>query len=287
MEVDAAAFAALGHPTRLALFRLLARRAPGCAAAGDIACALGIKPNVASVHLATLARAGLIRGARSGKHVLYRCDLTRAGALIDYLALDCCRGRPELCAPLTAAALRRPGAGTASVETPRPFHALFVCTGNSARSIFAEALLNRLGGGRFRAFSAGAHPRPAPDPLALERLVADGHDVSGLRSKGVAVFRRPDAPPLDAVVTICDRAADEECPPWPGHPVCGHWGLPDPARATGSDAARRRAFAQAYETVRRRVEAFAALPVETLDALALQRAIDRIAVDETSAPSSA
>ena len=282
METDAAAFAALGHPSRLAIFRLLARRAPGDAAAGEIADALGIARNVMSAHLATLSRAGLIHGARAGKQIRYRIDISRTGALIDYLALDCCRGRPEICAPLTAAVMTRPRSQETEMSEPRPFHVLFICTGNSARSIFAEAIMNAGGGGRFRAFSAGTKPYSELNPYAVGQLEKLGHDVSGLRSKNVAEFQGTDAPRLDFVFTVCDQAANEECPPWPGQPITGHWGIPDPVKATGTDAEKKLAFAEAYRMLKHRISAFVSLPFDKLDALALQRAVDRIGAFDDS-----
>ncbi len=273
---QATAFAALGHPSRLAIFRLLARRAPGDAAAGEIADALGVARNVMSAHLAVLSRAGLIHGARAGKQIRYRTDLARTGALIDYLALDCCRGRPEICAPLTAAILSRPRSQETIMAEPRPFNVLFICTGNSARSIFAEALMNKEGPGRFHAFSAGTKPHSELNPYAVSQLEKLGHDVSGLRAKNVSEFQGSDAPKFDFVFTVCDQAANEECPPWPGQPITGHWGIPDPVKATGTDAERKLAFAEAYRMLKHRVSAFAHLPFERLDAIALQREVDRI-----------
>jgi arsenate reductase len=227
-----------------------------------------------SAHLATLSRAGLIQSRRAGKQIRYRLDLARAGALIDYLALDCCRGRPELCAPLTAAVLSRPK--ESPMADARAFTVLFICTGNSARSIFAESIMNREGAGRFRAFSAGTKPYSELNAYAVGQLEKLGHDVSGLRAKNVSEFQGPDAPALDFVFTVCDQAANEECPPWPGQPITGHWGIPDPVKATGTDAERKLAFAEAYRMLKHRISAFVNLPVERLDALALQREIDRI-----------
>ena len=270
------AFAALGHPSRLAIFRLLARRAPQGVPAGEIAAALDIKPNVASVHLATLTRAGLIGGRREGKLVLYALDRAAAGRLIDYLALDCCRGRPDVCAPLTVAVLNRPRKEPIAMTPDRVFNVLFICTGNSARSIFAEAIMNREGAGRFRAFSAGTHPNTQLNPLAIAQLQKLGHDVSGLRAKHVSEFQGADAPNFDFVFTVCDRAANEECPAWPGQPITGHWGVEDPVKATGTEAERAYAFAEAYRMLKHRIAAFVNLPVARLDGIALQREIDRI-----------
>jgi ArsR family transcriptional regulator, arsenate/arsenite/antimonite-responsive transcriptional repressor / arsenate reductase (thioredoxin) len=274
-------FAALGQPHRLAIFRLLARRAPQGAPAGEIAAAVGIAPNNASVHLATLARAGLIRSAREGRIIRYALDRPAAGRLIDYLALDCCRGRPELCAPLTAAVLNRPIREPAMAD--RVFNVLFLCTGNSARSIFAEAIMNREGAGRFRAFSAGTKPRSELNPHAVEQLQKLGHDITGLRAKTIAEFQAPDAPGMDFVFTVCDDAANEECPPWAGQPLSGHWGMPDPVKATGTDAEKAFAFAETYRMLKHRISAFCNLPMERLDAISLQREIDRIGASKPAA----
>lgn len=163
----------------------------------------------------------------------------------------------------------------------RMFNVLFICTGNSARSIFAEAIMNREGGGRFRAFSAGTRPHSELNPHALAVLRDLGHDVSGLRAKNADEFRRPEAPEMDFVFTVCDRAANEDCPPWPGQPLTGHWGVPDPVKVEGSEAEKGLAFLDAYRALHRRLSAFMALPVGTLGRVSLQRRIDGIAAGET------
>lgn len=281
MKSHADAFSALGHPSRLAIFRMLARRAPEPVTAGEISGAVNVRPNTLSVHLATLSRAGLIVGRREGKNVLYGIDLGRAGALIDYLALDCCRGRPALCTSIAARMLTRHTQLEPSDMTEQHiFNVLFVCTGNSARSIFAEAIMNREGQGRFRAFSAGTREHSELNPFAIARLQALGFDTAPLRSKNVAEFRRPDAPKLDFVFTVCDRAANEECPPWRGQPISGHWGIPDPVKVEGTDAEKKLAFAEAFRMLRHRVTAFVNLPVERLSAIALQREIDAIGAQQ-------
>ena len=147
---------------------------------------------------------------------------------------------------------------------------LVLCTGNSARSILAEALINRLGAGRLRGHSAGSHPTGRVNPLAIELLNARGYATDGLSSKSWDDFAAPGAPPIDAVITVCDNAANEVCPVWPGRPVTAHWGIPDPAAAEGDDSAKRAAFADAYEALEARVAALVALPVETLDTGALR-----------------
>jgi arsenate reductase len=144
------------------------------------------------------------------------------------------------------------------------FHVLFLCTGNSARSVFAECLARSLGGAGVRAYSAGSRPRGEVHPLALETLRAHGHETSGLRSKSWDELAAPGAPRLDLVVTVCDRAAGEACPVWPGHPAQAHWSTDDPAAAEGDRAERLRAFERAYRELERRIEALVRLPLATL-----------------------
>ena len=160
----------------------------------------------------------------------------------------------------------------------RPFNVLFLCTGNSARSILAEALMNDLaiGGGQFRALSAGSHPKGEVHPLALELLREQHLPIAGLRSKSWDEFAVPDAPTLDFVFTVCDQAAAEPCPLWPGQPMTAHWGVPDPAAVEGPDDVKRRAFRDVFLTLRRRIQLFASLPLEKLSGLALQRHLDGI-----------
>lgn len=158
----------------------------------------------------------------------------------------------------------------------RAYNVLFLCTGNSARSIMAEALLNALGQGRFRGFSAGSHPTGFVHPLALEKLVKEGLPTSGLHSKSWEEFARPDAPTLDFVITVCDKAAGEPCPIFPGQPITAHWGVPDPAAATGSEGERRLAFAQAYALLLRRITLFVNLHPESLERLALEQKVRKI-----------
>ena len=152
---------------------------------------------------------------------------------------------------------------------------LFLCTGNSARSILAEAAMNHpaIGGGRFQAFSAGSHPKGQVNPFALEFLETQHISTEGLRSKSWDEFAGPDAPPIDFVVTVCDQAAAEQCPYWPGQPVSAHWGLPDPAAVDGPDEAKRKAFRDTFIALRRRIELFASLPFDKLSRLALQERV--------------
>lgn len=268
------AFATLGHAGRLSVFRLLMRHMPQGVRPTEIAEALDLKQNTLSHHLSDLERAGLIRATRAGRSLFYSVDLERAGQLVTFLVDDCCRGRPEICAHL-------PGRDMFSHtgQETRMFNVLFICTSNSARSIFAEALLNDLGQGRFHAFSAGTTPRGEPHPRALALLTRAGFATEGLRSKDLSGFEGEGAPVMDFVFTVCDRAASEECPPWPGHPLTAHWGIPDPVKETGTEAEQALAFVTAFDALRRRIAAFVALPMAELDRIALQKRIDDIGRD--------
>ena len=150
---------------------------------------------------------------------------------------------------------------------------LFVCTGNSARSIIAEGLMNHLGGKRFRAYSAGSHPKGEVHPLALEALKHYRLPNDGFRSKSWEEFAGPDAPQLDFVFTVCDNAAGEMCPVWPGQPMTAHWGLPDPAAVEGTDEIKRKAFHDTVVGMKRRIELMLALPMASLDRMAIQREV--------------
>jgi arsenate reductase len=160
--------------------------------------------------------------------------------------------------------------------TDRTFDVLFLCTGNSARSIMAEALLNAMGGGRFHAFSAGSHPKGTVNPFALERLEKEGIPAAGARSKSWHEFAKPGAPPLDFVITVCDSAAGEICPAWPGQPVTAHWGVIDPAAAPGSDDEKRLAFARAFVILQRRISLFTSLNPASLERFALEQKVREI-----------
>jgi protein-tyrosine-phosphatase/DNA-binding transcriptional ArsR family regulator len=282
IDTAVASLTALGHPGRLAVFRLLARRAPGGVRPAELVAALGFKPSTLSVYLAALERAGLIASRRDGKSIFYSVDLGEVGSLVDYLVADCCRGRPELCVPLAERSIQRFERRKAGMSD-RPFNVLFICVGNSARSIIAETILTEIGNGKFHVFSAGTRPYSEMNPYALEILEKLGHDVSGLRAKNVAEFQGADAPAFDFVFTLCDAAANEECPPWPGQPVTAHWGMKDPVKVTGTEAEKALAFKETYGTLRRRLAAFVALPFDALDRISLQHRLDTIGRDEAAA----
>jgi arsenate reductase (thioredoxin) len=158
----------------------------------------------------------------------------------------------------------------------RPFNVLFLCTGNSARSIIAEAILNKIGAGKFRAYSAGSHPKGRVHPETLRLLRSLGYDTSAFRSKSWSEFAGPGAPQLDFVFTVCDNAAGEACPFWPGQPMTAHWGIPDPAEATGTEAEIALAFKDAYRMLNQRIGIFTALPIKSLDQLTLQNKLREI-----------
>jgi arsenate reductase len=158
----------------------------------------------------------------------------------------------------------------------RIFNVLFLCTGNTARSIMAEVLLNAMGKGRFRAYSAGSHPKGRVHPLTLELVATNRMLTAGLRSKDWAEFAKPGAPPLDFVITVCDNAAGEVCPVWPGQPMSAHWGIPDPAAVEGSEELQHKAFFTAYSQLSNRISIFVNLPLAKLDRLTLQKKLDEI-----------
>lgn len=168
-------------------------------------------------------------------------------------------------------------------QAAKPYNVLFLCTGNSARSILGEALMNEIGKGRFRGYSAGSFPKGEVHPMALDLLKTSGHDVSGLRSKSWDEFSVPGAPQMDFIFTVCDNAANEVCPIWPGHPMTAHWGLPDPAAVVENEVEQRLAFADTYRMLGNRIRAFASLPIRALDELTLQNRLHDIGKDLSQA----
>lgn len=269
----------LGHPQRLAIFRLLVRRYPDRVSAGEIADALNLKASTLSSYLSAMLQAGLVTQSRRGTSLRYAIALHAVRDTFDYLLRDCCRGRPEVC----AFPANQPYQGDANMAD-RKYNVLFICTGNSARSIFAEAILRQEAGDRFEAFSAGTKPRSELNPFALEVLRQKGHDVTPLRAKTVAEFQGSEAPALDFVFTVCDQAANEECPAWTGQPISAHWGMPDPVKVEGTDARKSLAFQETYGALRNRILAFTALPLGELDRLGIQAAVDQIGTNAVDTP---
>lgn len=247
------------------------RRCPDAVPAGEIAAVLGLKSSTTSVYLAALREAGLIQQARAGTSLRYAVDMDGARAMVGQLFLDCCNGRPDLCPP----GLPDPQRSVGTMPDTK-LNVLFICTGNSARSIFAEAIMRKEAGDRFAVHSAGTRPQSELNPFALEMLKQKGHDIAPLRAKNIAEFQGADAPAMDFVFTVCDHAANEDCPAWHGQPISAHWGLPDPVKAEGTDAEKRLAFQQTYGAMRNRILAFAALPLATLSRASLQAEVDAI-----------
>ncbi len=288
MELEQAvgAFAALAQTTRLGVVRLLIEVAPNGVPAGEIATRVAVAPSTLSFHLAQLERAGLVRSWRRQRQVIYAADVDGMRRLVGFLVRDCCRGRPEICGDLArlapACAIADPliangdGARVMADSERPPYTVLFVCSGNSARSIMAECALTRFGAGRFRAFSAGSMPKGAVDPTALALLASLNYRTDHLRSKDWVEFARPDSPPLDFVFTLCDRSADEVCPVWPGQPMTAHWGHQDPAAFDGPADKRLQLFKRIYFEIEGRIKVFSSLRFEGLDRLSLTRRLERI-----------
>ncbi|MBB94018.1 MAG: ArsR family transcriptional regulator [Rhodobacteraceae bacterium] len=256
---------ALAHERRLDVFRLLMRRYPDAVPAGEIASALGLRANTASVYLSILRQAGLISQTRSGTFQLYRIRMETVQGMFDRMLGDCCRNRPDICMPaLPQHAM--PGGDT-------PLNVLFLCSHNSARSIMAEALLRDAGPG-FRAFSAGTQPAGEPHPAALDMLTSHDVPTDGLTSLPIAQFLNG-TPVMDLVITVCDRAANEDVVRWPGTPLHAHWGVDDPM-ACDSPALQRAAMAQAFSLIRARIDALTSLDMAGLDPADLQGHLDDI-----------
>jgi arsenate reductase len=262
-------FAALGQTTRLAVVRALLKAYPDGINAGDIARLCDVAHNTLSAHLNVLTNAGLVTVERRGREMNYRVELKRLRSLVKSLAKDC--GDVVL---VSADESEEPS------ETERfmnpAFNVLFLCTHNSARSIMAEALLEKLGRGQFRAYSAGADPAREPLPEVIERLKAVGHDTSRLRCKSWNEFRGPDAPRMDFIIALCDVPHGQFCPDLAGQYVTGAWPLPDPTAFKGSAAERTTLRNELYAMIRRRIEIFTSLPFRSLDRIALKARLDEI-----------
>jgi arsenate reductase len=275
----AAALAALAQETRLSLVRLLMEAGASGLAAGDIAARLAVAPSTLSFHLAALERAGLIAATRQGRSIRYAPRIAAFRALLSFLTETCCAGEPWRCGDL---ARLLPDIPDTEPETMTPaFNVLFLCTRNSARSIMAEAILARLGSGRFRAFSAGSDPAAAPLPEVMEKLAALGHDVSALSSKSWDLFIGPAAPRMDFVIALCDTLDNQVCPDFGARAVTGAWPLPDPAKFTGNAAERQTLLNELYASLRRRIEIFMSLPFDTLDRMAAKTRLDEIGTGVT------
>ena len=269
----AAGFALLAQETRLRLVRALAMRGASGMSAGEVANHLGVPPSTLSFHLAALEQSGLISSTRQGRHIIYAVRFAGLRELLSFLTETCCAGRPELCGDL---ARLLPDDIDEETTMEPAFNVLFICTRNSARSILAEAILQKVGRGRFHAYSAGSDPAPAPMPEVLDRLEVMGHEVSHLHSKSWSAFTGPDAPRMDFVLTLCDPADGETCPDLGERPITATWPFPDPAKFSGSDVERLALLNQLYGMIRRRLEIFVSLPFGTLERMALKARLDEL-----------
>jgi arsenate reductase len=270
----AEALAALAQETRLDMIRLLVGAGASGLPAGEIAARLGVPPSTLSFHLNALERVGLLRGTRQGRSILYAVRMVGLRSLLVFLTESCCGGRPELCGDIWHLLPEVDDAADAPI-TPG-FNVLFVCTANSARSIMAEALLNKLGRGRFNAWSAGSRPARAPRPEVMAKLAALGHDTGALSSKSWDQFTGPSAPRMDFVIALCDTLEGQSCPDFGAKAITGAWPLPDPAKFSGSPAERQTLLNELYASLRRRIEIFVSLPFATLDRMALKARLDEI-----------
>ncbi|MBW4092460.1 MAG: metalloregulator ArsR/SmtB family transcription factor [Proteobacteria bacterium] len=269
----ATAFAALSVETRLNLVRLLMAEGAKGLPAGDIAARLGLPASTTSFHLAALERAGLTQATRQGRQIIHAVRIAGIRQLLAFLTETCCAGRPELCGDI--ARLLPPLPDEDRGMTPA-FNVLFLCRHNSARSIMAEAILKRIGGHRFHAWSAGSEPAPEPNPEVLAKLAAFTYETDGLRSKSWHEFTGPNAPQMDFVITLCDALEGPNCPDFGTFAVTGAWPLPDPAKFTGSALERTALLNEVYAGLERRLRIFIALPFAALDRMALKRRLDDI-----------
>jgi ArsR family transcriptional regulator, arsenate/arsenite/antimonite-responsive transcriptional repressor / arsenate reductase (thioredoxin) len=269
----AAAFAALAQETRLDLLRLLLSEAPAGIPAGEIASRLGVPSSTLSFHLAALEHAGLTHSVRQGRQISHAARIIGVRRLLGFLTETCCAGRPELCGDLARlfAVLEEEVTGMTAA-----FNVLFLCTHNAARSVMAEAILSKIGRGRFNAYSAGSEPAANPHPEVIEKLRVIGHDVAQLRCKSWTEFTGPTAPRMDFVITLCDTLHGQICPDFGTLPVTGAWPLPDPAKFTGSTAERSILLNELYASLTRRMEIFTSLPFASLDRMAMKVRLDEI-----------
>jgi arsenate reductase len=275
--------ASLAQPTRLATVRRLLAAYPGTLAAGELARACEAPHNTMSTHLSVLSRAGLIEVERAGRTMNYRANLGAFRELLTFLVRDCCNGRPELCGDI-AKLLPRPVDPRRERAMAPSFNVLFLCTRNSARSQIAEALLEKIGDGRFKAYSAGSRPARQPMPEVIDRLQTLGHDVGRLRCKSWNEFAGPNAPRMDFVIALCDTPQGQVCPDLGEKFVTAAWPLPDPAAFKGSPTERVTLLNELYGMIRRRLEVFTSLPFDKLDRMALKKRLDEIGDTARTAP---
>jgi protein-tyrosine-phosphatase/DNA-binding transcriptional ArsR family regulator len=273
-------FSALAQETRLDLMRLLASRGPSGMAAGELAAALDQPPSTLSFHLAALEQAQLIQSVRRGRHLIYSVRFVGLRSLFSYLTETCCGGRPELCGDL---ARLLPDDLPEDKPMTATFNVLFLCTHNSARSLMAQAILEKIGRGKFNAYSAGSHPARNPMPAVIRKLETLGHDVSDLHCKSWNEFTGANAPQMDFVITLCDTLHGQDCPDVGANPITAAWPLPDPAKFKGTPAEHATMINELYGMIRRRLEIFVSLPHASLDRMSLKKRLDELG-DSARAP---
>ena len=273
-------FSALSQETRLETYRLLSRYQPYGLAAGDIARLLAVPHNTLSTHLAILEHAGLVRSRRAGRSKIYCAVMLGLTAAIAYLDEGDARmpGQGILDGEYATGddPFEYPDKREPMERRERCVNVLVLCTENSTRSILAEAILNRESAGRIQAFSAGSNPAAQPNPVALEFLGSLGYDTSTLRSKSWKEFAGRSAPRMDVIVTVCDRAANERCPKWPGTPLTFHWGVPKLAAAGQQQNKKRAAVEMTYRLLMNRVTTFVNLPLNRLQSKKFTRQMQNI-----------
>lgn len=273
-------FGSFRNKTRLHFFRPLARAGARTPAPGEVARGSGWTPSSLPFQVIRKEDAGFVQFWRADKTVRHAVDLWVARLLLSHPIEDCFDGHPQVCGDLN------PAAGSqwaeSNMDTDKVFNVLFLCTGNSARSIMAECILNREGQGRFQGYSAGSHPKGEVNPYALHILKTLNYPTADLSSKDWSVFAAPGAPQMDFVFTVCDSAANEVCPVWPGQPMTAHWGIPDPAAVDGKEAEKAAAFADTMRMLTNRISIFVNLPMRSLDRLTLQERLDGIGREDAA-----
>lgn len=273
-------FSALAQETRLNLMRLLAARGASGMSAGEIAAELSQAPSTLSFHLAALEQAGLVQATRRGRQLIYAVRFFGLRSLFSFLTETCCSGRPELCGDL---ARLFPDDLAEDDHMTATFNVLFLCTHNSARSLMAQAILDKIGRGKFNAYSAGSEPARNPMPEVIQKLSTLGHDTSGLHCKSWNRFMGPDAPQMDFVITLCDTMQGQDCPDVGDKPITAAWPLPDPAKFKGTPTECATMVNELYGMIRRRLEIFVNLPHASLDRIALKKRLDEMG-DSSRAP---
>lgn len=296
MEIESHQFFhALSDPTRLRCLALLHKQGEVCVC--ELTRTLGQSQPKISRHLGLLRDLGLVEARRAGVWMHYRIAPTLPAWVLSILetALPVFgvspQGQADLCAWANKLGSCVPEVSITSNQKTNErgyvmepvYNVLFLCTGNSARSIMAEVLLNHWGEGRFHAYSAGSHPRDEVHPRTLDLLKRLGFSVDGLRSKSWDEFAQPGAPVMDFVFTVCDRAKNETCPIWPGQPMTAHWGVNDPVEVEGSDVEQMQAFREAFRVLENRIKIFSSLPLGQLDKLRIKTEIERIGTEMPAA----